>query len=276
MRCTGRCWAPWALSWARHEPCRLFMRRNAALKQWACQTKSRKTEGRLSACVCRAVVTRAFVSGTRNTLMQKKIISRTCIMTRIMFTWRFTCNFWDFAEVQFWIRGHSFAGNAQRHLYVSRLLSQICKQWIRSDTGAGHRFSVHLLAALNSLCNSEGFARLPHALVEKITRNDHPDEVQAKVVSPVVVGFRSGVDQAEHVLVKVASSVVEDQAVDLTEADNQLEGESQLVVYGNHDGDTVAQWTPAECGDALHAEDERIVGEVTRVRVGVLLPHLAE
>lgn len=78
------------------------------------------------------------------------------------------------------------------------------------------------------------------------SRNDNPEEVHEEVVSPVVVGLRSGVRNAEVVVVEQTGSVIQDVAVDLTKRDHSLQRVTQRVVGGDHTSNDKGERSPAD------------------------------
>lgn len=78
------------------------------------------------------------------------------------------------------------------------------------------------------------------------TRQNHPDEVHSKVVNPEVQELRTTVCNLIVVVVEHASGIVEDQAVHLADADNDLEGVAQRVGFQDHVGNDEAHWAPGE------------------------------
>jgi len=136
-------------------------------------------------------------------------------------------------------------------------------------------------------------------------RENHPNEVHEEVVTPEVQKLGSRVRDLRVVVIEHAGCVVENQAVDLAHADDDLEGVAQRVRVCDEEGYDKADRAPCELsigpsnqplthrkwiqlGDwigelgetnsrnRLHAEHERVRGQVPRVGEGVFFPQLPE
>lgn len=136
-----------------------------------------------------------------------------------------------------------------------------------------------LLRLLNSRCRlylGKHLCGLADALLDEQQRNNNPEEVAEEVVSPEVESLRSAVDNVVDNLLERADGVVQDVAVQLAQADDELEGVAQRVL-GNDEVDAEeGHWAPENSSDGLHADGEGVLGHVARVREGVFLPQLAK
>lgn len=145
------------------------------------------------------------------------------------------------------------------------------------------RFSAisifRLLRLLDSRCRlylGEHLCGLADALLDEQQGNNNPEKVAEEVVSPEVESLRSAVDNVVDDLLERADGVVQDVAVQLAQADDELERVAQRVL-GNDEVDAdEGHWAPENSSDGLHADGEGVLGHVARVREGVFLPELAE
>ena len=71
-------------------------------------------------------------------------------------------------------------------------------------------------------------------------RENHPDEVHEEVVAPEVEELRARVRHLLVVVIEHAGGVVEDEAVDLPDAHDDLEGMAQGMRGGDEGGDDEA------------------------------------
>lgn len=133
-----------------------------------------------------------------------------------------------------------------------------------------------LLGLLSSLDLGKSPDSLPDALDEQRHRDHDPDKVAEEVVPPEVEALGAAVDDLEDALAEEAGAVVEEVAVDLAQADDELQRESDRVVLDDGPGQEEREGAPGERSDALHAYQERVLGEVAGVGEGVLLPELGE
>lgn len=135
---------------------------------------------------------------------------------------------------------------------------------------------LRLLDSRSRLDLGEYLCGLADALLDKQQRNNNPEEVAEEVVSPEVESFRSAVDNVVDDLLERADGIVQDVAVQLAQADDELEGVAQRVVDNDEVDAEEGHWAPENSSDGLHADGEGVLGHVARVREGVFLPELAE
>lgn len=133
-----------------------------------------------------------------------------------------------------------------------------------------------LLGLLSSLDLGKSPDSLPDALDEQRHGDHDPDKVAEEVVPPEVEALGTAVDDLEDALAEEAGTIVEEVAVDLAQADDELQRESDRVVLDGGPGQEKREGTPDERSDALHTHEERVLGEITRVGEGVFLPELGE
>lgn len=142
-----------------------------------------------------------------------------------------------------------------------------------------HNALLFLLCLLaNRCCFDFGkhACNLINARSDEQQRNDNPEEVAEKVVSPEVESLRSAVDNVVDNLLESADSIVENITIQLAQADDDLEGVAERVVGDDEVDAEKGHGTPENSSDSLHADGEGILGHVTRIREGVLLPELAK
>lgn len=77
-------------------------------------------------------------------------------------------------------------------------------------------------------------------------------------------------------VVEEARGIVKNVAIELPQRDNQLQRVPQRMPQNDHGSHNYAAGSPEDRGHRLHAQDESIIGQVSRVRESVLLPHLAD
>ena len=75
---------------------------------------------------------------------------------------------------------------------------------------------------------------------------DHPEEVHEEVVTPEVQKFRATVDDILVVEIECVSGIVQDEAVDLAHADNDLERVAERVRGRYHCCNYEAERAPCE------------------------------
>lgn len=114
------------------------------------------------------------------------------------------------------------------------------------------------------------------ALKDQGTGDDDPEGVAQEVVGPEIVVLGPAVVFLVHEHGEGAGGVVQDVAIDLADADDELERVAQGVAGHDGVGDEEGDGAPEEGGDGLHGDEERVLGEVAGVGEGVLLPELAE
>lgn len=115
-----------------------------------------------------------------------------------------------------------------------------------------------------------------HAGDDEAEGDDDPEEVAEEVVGPEVKGLGAAVLDALDDDGVGGGGVVEDVAVELAEADDELQGVAQGGAGDDAPGADEGEGAPEDGGDGLHGDDEGVAGEVARVGEGVLLPQLAE
>lgn len=75
---------------------------------------------------------------------------------------------------------------------------------------------------------------------------NHPNEVHEEVISPKVEKFRSRVRDLSVIVIEHAGCIVEDQAVDLAYADDDLERVAEGMRVGDEEGHDEAEGSPCE------------------------------
>lgn len=90
----------------------------------------------------------------------------------------------------------------------------------------------------------------PSLIVILTAGEDHPDEVHEKVVDPEVQELRSAICDTLVVMVEHACGIVEDEPVNLPNANNDLQGMAKSMLSGDEGSDNKAQRPPGElyCG----------------------------
>ena len=78
------------------------------------------------------------------------------------------------------------------------------------------------------------------------TRKNHPNEIHKEVIAPEIQKFWTRIGDLGIVVIEHASSIVEDQAVDLADADDDLEGVAERVREGDEVGYDEAEGAPCE------------------------------
>ena len=81
--------------------------------------------------------------------------------------------------------------------------------------------------------------------VKPTSRKHDPNEVHEKVVEPKIISLRPAILYIVVVEVEHGCGVVQDIAIDLTEANNELQRVAKGMRLGNVEGDDVAHWPPA-------------------------------
>lgn len=133
-----------------------------------------------------------------------------------------------------------------------------------------------LLGGLDGLELRKGTGDLADAGEDEPRGDDDPEEVAEEVVGPEVDALRAAVDDLVDDLVEGAGGVVQDVAVELAQADDDLERVAHGQVLDNAVGAEEGEGAPEEGRHRLHAHDKGILSQVARVGEGVLLPELAK
>lgn len=76
--------------------------------------------------------------------------------------------------------------------------------------------------------------------------DEHPDEIEEKVIKPEVITLRPTEGFSVEVKVKQARSVVKDVAIDLTDGEQQLESMTCRMLHCDAVGDKEGQGSPTE------------------------------
>jgi hypothetical protein len=96
-------------------------------------------------------------------------------------------------------------------------------------------------------------------------RNNNPDRITENIIHVKVKLLRTTVHNAMNNLVEVASPKVQNIAVELTDADDQLNRVSERMLLDDTPCAEERHWTPEESGYGFHGNEEGILGEVARV-----------
>jgi len=75
---------------------------------------------------------------------------------------------------------------------------------------------------------------------------DHPDEIHKEIITPEIQKLRSAVCNLLVIVIEHACSIVEDQAVNLAHADDNLQRVSQSMGGGYESRDDEAEGSPGE------------------------------
>lgn len=108
----------------------------------------------------------------------------------------------------------------------------------------------------------------------RTTGDDDPNGVHKDKVEIEIKCLRSRVADAVDDMLESRSTIVQDIAVELAHAHQQLKRKPHGVTQHNQRGYEQAARAPSSCGDALHAQHESVLGQVAAVRERIFFPHL--
>jgi hypothetical protein len=134
-------------------------------------------------------------------------------------------------------------------LFAALILSSAWKVRAMVRTLLTSRTDAHKLASLPSFKHSQTWNFVLNYFLgvgELTAREHHPDEVHEEIVAPEVQELGARVRDLRVVVVEHAGCVVEDQAVDLADADDDLERVSEGVRVCDEEGYDEADGAPGE------------------------------
>ena len=99
--------------------------------------------------------------------------------------------------------------------------------------------------------------------VKLTSRKDDPDEVHEKVVEPEIVSFRPAILYVMMVEVEHGCGVVQNVAIYLTKANDELERVAKRMRLRNVECDHIAHRTPADSCDGFHANRKGVGCQVS-------------
>lgn len=94
-------------------------------------------------------------------------------------------------------------------------------------------------------------------------RNNNPNRITENIIHVKVKLLRATVHNAINDLVEVASTKVQQIAVELSNADDQLDRVSEGMLLDDAPCAKERHWTPEEGGYGFHGNEEGVLSEVS-------------